>query len=106
MLCAALFAYAGFASLCLAMNRHHQHAWQRTPSPAVATTLKVFGWSLLGISLLACILSRNWSLGLVAWVGALSAAVLVLVFLLPYKPRTAAALALVAPVAAAVLYVV
>lgn len=100
---AMLLAYTGFTCLCLAMNRHHQQVWRRAPALGISRILRAAGWTLIALSLFACMRRESWTLGLVAWTGALSAAAAALIFLLPYRPRTASALAIIAPLTAVVL---
>lgn len=100
MLGAALLAYSGFTALCLAMNRHHRQLWHRPPSPQRAMLLRVVGAALLVGSLLASTAVAGVSRGLVAWFGILPLAVLVLVGLLPFWPRIAGLLAVLAPLSA------
>jgi hypothetical protein len=100
---AFLYAYAGLALLGLAMNRHYQQVWGRIPVAPISLALRLCGWSLLAGSLLTCILKISWSIGFASWVGALSAAAAVLIFLLPYRPKAAAALAVITPALATAL---
>lgn len=50
------------------------------------------------LALAACVVTSGWSIGLLTWFGYLSVAGLALVFMLPYAPRFATALAVVSPV--------
>lgn len=98
---ATMLAYSGFTSLCLAMNRHYRQVWQVEPSKARRLALRGGGWALLAASYAACLLGRSWSLALVAWCGALTAAGVALIFLLPYRPRIATWLSVLALLLAA-----
>ncbi len=93
---AIMLAYSGLTALSLAMHRHHRQLWQQPASPGMAFRLRCGGTALLLTSAVTCILDTNWSFGLVAWLGCLSVAALVLVFLLPYAPRAAGRLAVAA----------
>ncbi len=97
---ALALAYAGFVALCLAMDRHHGQVFRHRAVPWQRQALRLVGWLLLAASLPACIAGWGWPVGLVAWFGILSAAGLLLVFLLPYAPRVTAALALALPLCA------
>ncbi len=98
-----LYAYTGLTLLCLAMTRHFRQVWNCEPSVRGSRWLRVLGWMFIAAALIACVGAGSWSLGLVGWAGALTAAALVLIFLLPYRPKTAVALAGVAPIVATVL---
>lgn len=100
---ATLLAYSAFTSLCLTMNRHHRQVWQGEPATLQRLLLRSCGWALLIASYAVCLVGSGWSLGLVEWFGALSAAGLVLIFLLPYRPRVAAWLGLLTLLLAIVL---
>ncbi|WP_207538323.1 DUF3325 domain-containing protein [Sabulicella rubraurantiaca] len=91
-------AFAGFAALCLAMERHHGDALGTRRIPARrALVLRVAGWLLLALSLPLCASGWGWGMGVVAWCGTLSAAALPLVLLLSYAPRLITWLALALP---------
>jgi hypothetical protein len=87
---ALALAYAGMALLCLAMDRHHQQVWGREPSPGQRLGLRGAGALLLALALVPCVAAWSASVGGVLWLGFLSAAVLPLVFMLPYAPRATA----------------
>lgn len=87
MLLPVLLSYGGFTALCLSMDRHHRDLLARTPTARVRRVLQLCGWSLLGLSLAAAVLATGWSLGLVEWCAALMASAMLLVWLLPYRPR-------------------
>ncbi|CAN5325981.1 hypothetical protein BH10PSE18_BH10PSE18_20920 [soil metagenome] len=86
-------AYAGMAALCLAMDRHHAQVWRRDASPAFRRALQAAGWTLIALAAVPCVRSWGGSVGTVLWLGWLSAAALALVLLLSYRPRLAAAFA-------------
>lgn len=94
-------AYAGLAGLCLAMHRYQRQVWCRGVGSAASVGLRLAGWLCLTLSLATCTAVWGGVIGPVAWFGVLSAAGLALVCLLPYAPRIAAALALIAPVVTA-----
>lgn len=104
MLLALLLCYAGFTALCLSMPRHHDELLGHKPTARRARHLKFAGWLLLGASLWAAVAANGWSFGLVDWFAVLMGSALVLVLLMPYRPKLAlllAALSLLAtPVAA------
>lgn len=94
---ALALAYAGFAGLCLSMPRHGRQVWSRDAGLIAQVGLRFSGWLCLALSLAACVAAWGGIIGSVAWFGVLTAAGLVLVFLLPYAPRVTVALALAMP---------
>ncbi|MDI2141978.1 MULTISPECIES: DUF3325 domain-containing protein [unclassified Pseudomonas] len=104
MLLALLLCYAGFMSLCLSMPRHHDELLGHKSSTRRAKSLKFAGWLLLCLSLWVAVAANGWGFGLVDWFAVLMFSALVLVLLMPYRPKLAlvlAALSLLAtPVAA------
>lgn len=104
MLLATLLCYVGFTALCLSMSKHYGELLHGKPSIRRSRLLKVFGWSCLVVSLWAALGSTAWGMGLVQWCAALMACALLLVFLIPFRPRLALILAaaglLFSPVAA------
>ena len=108
MFLALLMCYAGFAALCLSTDRHHGELLHSKPSPARRLGLRVGGWLLLGAAIWPAVLGAGWGQGLVQWCAVLMLSALLLVLLLPYRPRLALILAglglLASSVAAFVLY--
>lgn len=104
MLIALLLCYAGFTALCLATERHHGELLHSKPSPRRRLAWRTVGWGLLGLALWPAVAASGWGLGLVEWCAVLMLSALLLVLLLPYRPRLALALAgvglLASPVAA------
>ncbi|MEX0292022.1 DUF3325 domain-containing protein [Pseudomonas putida] len=87
MLSVALIGFAGFAALCLAMEKHFSDLLGRKPAIGQLRGLRIAGWSLLLASLLLSLHLRGWAHGLVEWVAVLMAGVTLWVFALPYQPR-------------------
>ncbi|CAI8732836.1 DUF3325 domain-containing protein [Pseudomonas sp. IT-P171] len=108
MLLALLLCYGGFTALCLSMDRHHAELLGRKPSARRRQLMKLGGWLLLALSLWAALASTGWGLGLVEWFAVLMLSALLLVLLMPYRPRLVLSLAglslLVSPVAAFAQY--
>ncbi|WP_454839120.1 DUF3325 domain-containing protein [Pseudomonas hormoni] len=108
MLLALLLCYGGFTALCLSMDRHHAELLGRKPSVRRRQLMKLGGWLLLALSLWAAVASTGWGLGLVEWFAVLMLSALLLVLLMPYRPRLVLSLAglslLVSPVAAFAQY--
>jgi hypothetical protein len=93
MFLAFLLCYGGFTALYLSMDRHHTELLGRKPSARRLQAMKLSGWLLLALSLWAAVSSTGWGLGLVEWFAVLMLSALLLVLLMPYRPRLALALA-------------
>ena len=108
MLLGFLLCYGGFTALCLSMDRHHGELLGRKPSARRRQGMRISGWLLLALSLWAAVSAAGWGLGLVQWFAVLMLSGLLLVLLLPYRPRLALSLAgvsvLASPVAAFAQY--
>jgi hypothetical protein len=96
-------AYAGFAALALAMDRHYADAFGRgeSPSPLLRRGMQWAGSLGLVLSLATIIAQVGWAIGSVIWLGVLTLAALPLALLLAYAPRIGFWAA--APLAAAAL---
>lgn len=93
MLLALLLCYGGFTALCLSMDRHYADLLGRKPSARRRQSMRVGGWLLLTLSLWTAVSATGWGLGLVEWFAVLMSSALLLVLLLPYRPRLALSLA-------------
>lgn len=104
MLLALLMCYAGFVALCLSTDRHHGELLHSKPSPRRRLGLRVLGGLLLTVAIWPAVTVAGWGQGLVQWCAVLMLSALLLVLLLPYRPRLALILAgaglLAGPVAA------
>ena len=104
MLLALLMCYAGFTALCLSTDRHHGELLHSKPSPRRRLGLRIAGWLGLTVSIWPAVAIAGWGLALVQWCAVLMLSALLLVLLLPYRPRLALILAglgvLASPVAA------
>lgn len=88
MLWLALIAsLVGFATLALAMGRHHKQVWRREPSPRRQWLLRATGWTLLLAGLLLCQAQVGWAGGLVWWAGLLTLAALLVTLFLSFRPH-------------------
>jgi hypothetical protein len=76
----------GFAALALSMSRHHQQVCRREPSRRRQGLLRLVGWGLLLAALALCQAHAGWASGLVWWTGLLTAAALLVIVLLTYRP--------------------
>ncbi|QEI08010.1 DUF3325 domain-containing protein [Pigmentiphaga aceris] len=83
------FAYAGFAALALAMDRHYADAFGRgeSPSPSLRRTMQMVGSLALVLSLAMNVAGAGWAFGSLYWLGGLTLAALTLALLLAYVPR-------------------
>ncbi|MEZ1315963.1 DUF3325 domain-containing protein [Pseudomonas fluorescens] len=93
MLLALLLCYAGFTALCLSMDRHHVELLGGKASPRRRQGLKLGGGLLLTLSVWPAVASTGWGLGLVQWCAMLMLSAMLLVLLIPYRPRLALVLA-------------
>ncbi|MDX3911620.1 MAG: DUF3325 domain-containing protein [Sphingobium sp.] len=80
-------AFSGFTVLSLSVPRHHRDMIGGTPAQATTTALRGVGYALLGLALWPCLTAFGTSVGLILWLGLLSAAALLLVGLLAWRPR-------------------
>jgi hypothetical protein len=60
MLSVALLGFAGFAGLCLAMEKHFNDLLGRKPTAIVLKALRIGGWSLLLLSLVLAVHLQGW----------------------------------------------
>lgn len=85
LLLALLLACVGFASLALAMDRHHRQLRQCVPSHRQRQWLRLLGSLGLAVSLAICLADAGWASGIVLWLGILSLAALTIVLTLTAK---------------------
>ncbi|HEX7027873.1 MAG TPA: DUF3325 domain-containing protein [Gammaproteobacteria bacterium] len=105
LLLALSLTYSAYTLLCLSMPKHYRHVTGAAADHRRSRRLfRVGGWLLIALSFASCVQAAGWQFGPVQWVGLLAAAGVLLVFLLPYKPKTAAGLAVVAPLGALLVY--
>lgn len=104
MLLAALLCYVGFTALCLSMPRHHGELLRRSLTEPRRFLLRLTGWSALLLSCWAAVDADGWAIGLVQWFAVLMGSAVLLVALMPFRPRWVLALAgcgaLLSPLAA------
>lgn len=90
----ALISFAGLTTLTAAMPKHRSRlALGATASPRAAHTL---GWALLAIAAATAIARTGPAFGVVAWIGQLSVACVLLVLLMSWRPAYAPAVAILA----------
>jgi len=97
-------AIGGFAVLSMTMSRHQETLTGTTLRRPVNRTLQAVASILLCLALAACI--RHWGgpIGVVAWLGVLTAAAQALVLVLRYVPRMALHLAWLLPISGAIIW--
>src|SRR5690606_1296471 len=78
-------AYAGFAALCLGMDRHYEAVFDRQLPRRHRAPLRVVGWLALALSLCASAAAWGWRYGTVEWIGILSLAGLLLIRCVSYR---------------------
>ena len=94
-------SFSAFATLSLAMEKHQQGLYGKAAaSPARRRLWRGLGWAVLALGTGLCVRAHGWALGPVIWLGALTAAGLVLALALhPYRPRWVVPLAWTLPLA-------
>lgn len=80
-------SYAGLAALCLSMKRHHSAIFAAQPERRPMLLLRAVGWIAIGLSFASAVHGEGWAFGPVQWIGGLTAAALLLVLVLSYRPR-------------------
>lgn len=105
LLLALAMIYSAYTLLSLAMPKHYRHVIGADADDQWSRGLfRVSGWLLIALSFGLCVHAAGWQFGPVQWVGLLVVAGMLLVFLLPYKPKMAAGLAVIAPLGAMLVY--
>ena len=97
---ALALSYSGFTALCLAMDKHQFDLYGKDHASARRMReLRVLGWLLLAVAFVLCVAAHGWAIGPVQWLGALTVAAVVLVlWLLPYRPKAIVPVAVAAPI--------
>lgn len=86
-----LFAYAGMASLCLAMDRHYEQLTRQREVPATRRRLaRGVGWIFLLLSLILAVQVWTVGAGLAFWCALLMLAALSVACGMTYLPRITA----------------
>lgn len=89
-----LWAFAGFAALAAAMDRHEEQLGTVALAPAQRHLWQAGGAALLLVSLLCCLQRWNASVGFASWLGLLTLAAVAWGLVLTYLPERARPLAL------------
>ncbi|MGH8052849.1 MAG: DUF3325 domain-containing protein [Stenotrophomonas sp.] len=100
MLLSLALSYSGFTALSLAMDKHQQELHGKAQHNTKRMRVwRWLGWAALTVAFGLCVWSQGWALGPVVWLGALTAAGLLIAFgLYPYRPRWIVPLAWALPV--------
>lgn len=80
-------AFAGFAALCLSMERHAKQVIGAVLLPPRRRLAAAAGWGLLALSLAPALQRYGVSVGITAWLGFLGFAAVAVGLLLSYAPR-------------------
>ena len=78
---------SGCALLALAMQRHHRQVAAGTLKPQLQRRRRVLGSTALGLSLLVCWVALGPLVGLLLWLGLLSATTLLVALVLAFRPQ-------------------
>ena len=89
IMAAFCLAYAGFAALALAMDRHYEALFDRAMPRTHRLPLRLAGWAALTLSLGLSGRAYGWSYGVVEWIGMLAIAGLMLIWVLTFRPALA-----------------
>lgn len=82
-----LFAFAGFAALCLAMDKHQPELIGHRLAATNARWLRGTATAVLAAAYASAAAISGWRFGAVEWVGAIMIAALALTLFLPYRPQ-------------------
>lgn len=91
-------AFIGFATLSLAMKRHFSQMQPRGKkvSPQQVLVFRIVGYLCLLLAGVLCIMAQGVAVGLVLWMGVLTAAALLQSLLLTYRPKKVIVISLAA----------
>ncbi|MGE8233409.1 MAG: DUF3325 domain-containing protein [Stenotrophomonas sp.] len=88
MLAAALLSsLAGMAWLALSMQVHALQVWPRQPSPTTLRLLRILGSFSVCVALVLCLAVDHATMAVLVWVMALSAAAMLVAFMLSSQPQ-------------------
>lgn len=84
-LLALALAFAGMAALSVAMDRHYEQLTRRRETPCLLRMgLRALGGLLIALALVPCLIAWGGSVGIVVWLGFLSAGALCVALLLAW----------------------
>lgn len=82
-----LLSFAGFGALALSQHRHHREVFGLTLRGTDAVALRVAGGTLLGLSFVLAASKWGITMGLTAWLGVATPAVLAITMAITYRPN-------------------
>lgn len=83
---ALLLSLVGFATLALAMDRHHQAVHRTRPTKTRKRLMQLGGSAALSLSLVASLVAWGPAYGWIGWLGVLSAGAAPVLLVLTYAP--------------------
>ena len=86
-LLALVITASGCALLALAMQRHHRQVAASTLNQQLQYQRRALGSTSLGLSLIVCWVALGPLVGLLLWLGMLSATTLLVTLVLAFRPR-------------------
>ena len=89
-LLAFVLCCAGFAALGASMQKHAREVFDASPEHRRRMLWRVFGWALLAASVAACCMAWGAAVGVVAWFGIATVAVLAMAMALTVARRRSA----------------
>ncbi|WP_184717812.1 DUF3325 domain-containing protein [Caulobacter sp.] len=84
---ALLLSLVGFATLALAMDRHHQAVHRTRPDKRRKHLMQLGGATALTLSLVASVVAWGPAYGVIGWLGVLSAGAAPVLLILTYAPH-------------------
>ena len=87
MIIVLCLSFVAMALFCFAMAKHRAQVFSHELNKSLVTTFRLLAWLLLLLTFAISIDLYAWSIGPVVFIGALGAALLVLILLLTYHAR-------------------
>jgi len=86
-LASLLLSFAAFAALAMTMDKHHRDLFGAPPGKGRRQLFTMAGWLLLAASALPLIQLQGAVIGMLFWLGLLTASALGVAMVLSYRPR-------------------
>jgi len=87
MLLSFSLTLGGIAGLTAAMSKHQRALFDRTLNGRLSAFTRIAGWLLLVASFAAAMIGWTPTVGAVAWVGLLAAAIMIAAVSVTYRPK-------------------